>query len=292
MTSDFGLAMDDRKTTYIETNDGVHIHYAEAGRGAPLLLVPGFSQSAEEFSKQIDDLSRDYRVIAVDHRGHGRSEKPDHGYRISRLAADLRDLIHALDLQDVSILAHSLGCAVIWCYWDLFGGERIGRLVLVDQGPVPAADLVAPEQAAELGAVFSAEMAFGIAAGLRGADAISTSESIVGMLHTPALSADDRAWLVEQNLLLPRQHAATLHLDHYGNDWRDVLPRISVPTLVIGGAASFFDARVAQWVAAQIPGAQHRVFSAAEGGSHLMFWENPTLFNAVVREFLRSVVEQ
>ena len=276
-------------TNSIETNDGVRIHYVDAGRGEPLLLLPGFSQSAAEFSKQVDDLRRDYRVIAVDHRGHGRSEKPNHGYRVSRLAADLRDLIQALDLQNVTILGHSLGCAVIWCYWDLFGGERISRLVLVDQAAVTSAELVPPDEATELGAIFSADMAFGIAAELRGTEAIATSKAIVETIHTPALSTEDLAWIVDQNLLLPRQYAVTLHLDHYGNDLRDVLPRISVPTLVIGGAASIFDPRVAQWVAAQIPDAQCRIFSEAEGGSHLMFWENPQLFNAVVREFLRSV---
>jgi pimeloyl-ACP methyl ester carboxylesterase len=270
-------------TGSVESNDGVRIHYVDAGRGEPLVLLPGFSQSAAEFSKQVEDLSRDYRVIAVDHRGHGRSEKPTHGYRVSRLAGDLRDLVQALDLRDVTMLGHSMGCAVIWCYWDLFG---------VDQGAVASADLVPRDEATELGAIFSADMAFGIAAGLRGSEAVATSASIVEMMHTPALGSEDRAWLVEQNLLLPGRYAASLHLDHYGNDWRDVLPRISVPTLVIGGAASIFDPRVARWVAAQIPGAQCRVFAAAEGGSHLMFWENPQLFNAVVREFLRSVPQR
>jgi pimeloyl-ACP methyl ester carboxylesterase len=275
-------------TGSVLTNDGVRIHYVEAGEGEPVVLLPGFAQSALEFDKQIADLSRDYRVIAMDHRGHGRSDKPEYGYRVSRLAADLRELLLSLDLHDVVLLGHSLGCSVIWSYWDLFGGDRIRRLILVDQPAVVAADLVTPpERPAQLGAVFTTEMAAGVVAGLRGADAAATAEAIVAMMHTPAMADDDIAWIVEQNRLLPGRHAAMLHLDNHGNDWRDVLPRIDKPTLVIGGAQSVFGAEVAPWLASRIPGAAVRVFSAAEDGSHLMFRENARLFNAVVRSFLR-----
>jgi pimeloyl-ACP methyl ester carboxylesterase len=281
--------MDDQRSGTVHTNDGVCISYIEAGAGSPVVLVPGFSQTAAEFSKQIADLSHDYRVIAMDLRGHGRSAKPDHGYRVSRLAADLRDLVEELDLREITLVGHSLGCTVIWCYWDLFAGDRIGRLVLVDQAAITAADLASSTaEAAELGGVFTAEAAWEIAAGLRGPDAVTTSSAIVHMMHTPMLSTEDFNWILEQNLLLPRQHAATLHLDHYGNDWRDVLPRLSVPTLVIGGEASFFPPSAAKWVAARIPRATLRIFSNSEAGSHLVFWENPELFNTVVREFIST----
>ncbi|MGW2549621.1 alpha/beta fold hydrolase [Streptomyces sp. NPDC001635] len=270
----------------LRTNDGTRLHCVDAGRGRPLVMLPGFSQTVAQFRRQVEDLSGDFRVIALDHRGHGRSDKPAHGYRVSRLAADLRDLILALDLHDVALLGHSMGCAVAWCYWDLFDGDRVGALILVDQPAVIATDLVAPEYARAVGAVFDAETAFGIAAGLRGEDAVATSRAIVERMHTPAMSPQDVAWITAQNMLLPREYAAALLLDHYGNDWRDVLPRLDVPTLVIGGEASFFPPESAAWVASRIPGAQVRIFSTDERGSHLMFWENPDLFDSVVRAFL------
>ncbi|MEU5375940.1 alpha/beta hydrolase [Streptomyces sp. NPDC005968] len=269
----------------LRTNDGTPLHCVDAGRGRPLVMLPGFSQTVAQFRRQVEDLSGDFRVIALDHRGHGRSDKPAHGYRVSRLAADLRDLILALDLHDVALLGHSMGCAVAWCYWDLYYGDRVGALILVDQPAVIAADLVAPEDARAVGAVFDAETAFGIAAGLRGEDAVATSRAIVERMHTPAMSPQDVAWITAQNMLLPREYAAALLLDHYGNDWRDVLPRLDVPTLVIGGEASFFPPESAAWVASRIPGAQVRIFSTDERGSHLMFWENPDLFDSVVRAF-------
>ena len=120
----------------VRTSDGVNISYLEAGSGQPLLMIPGWSQTAEQFKHQITGLSDRYRVIALDMRGHGESEKPDHGYKIDRLAKDVRDVIYALDLQEVNILGHSMGCSVIWNYWNLWGTDRLAKLLLIDQMPM------------------------------------------------------------------------------------------------------------------------------------------------------------
>lgn len=286
-----GLPPAERREGEVVTNDGVLLRYTEAGAGEPLVLVPGFAQSAAEFGPQIDGLSSGRRrVVAPDHRGHGRSGRPGHGYRIARLAMDLHNLLDALALRDVALLGHSMGCQVVWSYWDLFGGERIARLVLVDQPPVISSVLAGAGEEAPPSAVFTPEMSQGFVTGLRGTpeSAAATSRAIVGMLHGPSLPDAEVEWLVAQNRLFPPLHAATLHLDHWGGDWRDVLPRIDVPTLVIGGELSFFPPGTTEWVASLIPGARARVFSAAEGGSHLMFRENPALFNRVVAGFLEE----
>ena len=111
--------LSERKT--FETADGTTLSYQEAGEGRPLVLVHGWSQSAEQFLYQFNAFSASHHVIAFDQRGHGLSSRPDYGYRISRLAMDLRELLVGLDLDDVAILGHSMGCSVIWCYLDLFG---------------------------------------------------------------------------------------------------------------------------------------------------------------------------
>ncbi len=179
------------KTGSITTNDGVRINYLEAGEGPVLLLLPGFRQTAAEFSHQLDELSGHHRVIAMDLRGHGESEKTDHGYRVARFAADLRDLLQALDLRDVAIAAHSLGVTVIWAYIDLFGEDRISRLVFIDQAAIAAADAAPAGQAQALGAIFGAEMAAGIRAGLLGPDPATAWQQVLDLMHTPELSAED-----------------------------------------------------------------------------------------------------
>ncbi|TQO18790.1 pimeloyl-ACP methyl ester carboxylesterase [Rhodoglobus vestalii] len=276
-------------SAFVTTNDGNKLHYREAGNGPVLVLVPGWSQTAAQFQKQIDRFSADHRVIALDSRGHGESSKPAYGYRISRLAADLHDLLVGLDLHDVTLLGHSMGCSVIWSYWDLYAGERVARLILVDQ---PAVLVTSPfwEEGvgADLSAIFAPAQTYEIAAGLSGSTGAEVSAGLLSTMWTDKMTEDDKAWIIERNLELPRALSAQLLIDHAFADWRDVLPRITVPTLVIGGTVSLFPAAGIEWVASQIPGAQLRIFSGDELGSHFAFWENSDLFNDVVAEFLSS----
>ena len=81
------------KEGWFTTNDGVKLHYLEAGSGNPLVMIPGWSQSAMEFKYQLTGLSDKYHVYALDMRGHGESAKPNHGYRIQRLSADVHDFL-------------------------------------------------------------------------------------------------------------------------------------------------------------------------------------------------------
>jgi pimeloyl-ACP methyl ester carboxylesterase len=99
-------------------------------------------------------------------------------------------------------------------------------------------------------------------------------------------SREELAWVIQQNLKMPRPYAARLLYDHATNDWRDVIPRIDVPTLVVGGKASLVGWKSQVWIGNQIPGAQTVIFEAEEGGNHFMFMENPEKFNRIVEEFM------
>ena len=212
------------RSATITTNDGVTLSYLQAGSGPERLLVPGWSQTAAQWRKQVDEFSHTHRVTAIDLRGHGESVKPNFGYRISRVAADLNDLIEALDLTDVTIMAHSTGCSITWAYWDLFTGRRIAKMILVDQPAVLSADYTWDEgRATELSAIFTASAVFDIASALRGPDGTASSADLVGTMKTAAMTDEDLAWIMANNLKLNREHAATLPIDHVAADWRDVV---------------------------------------------------------------------
>ena len=124
----------------VAVSDGTALHYIETGEGRPLLLVPGWSQSAAEFVHQIDAFAKFARVFAIDMRGHGESAKPKNGYRVQRLAKDLYDVIVRLGLEEPDVLGHSMGSSVIWAYLSMFGDERpLGRLIIADQAPATVA---------------------------------------------------------------------------------------------------------------------------------------------------------
>ena len=275
------------KEGYFTTNDGVRIHYMEAGSGKVLVMIPGWSQTAAQFKHQLDGLSDRYRVIALDMRGHGESSKPDHGYRIHRLSKDVYEFLTANNLTDVTLAGHSMGCSVIWGYWELFGTERVAKLILIDQMPMITANPIWPEQEKiDAGAILDKDSLYGVTNSLAGPDGVKTTYDFIGAMFTKQYSRDEVNWVVQQNLKLPRPYAARLLYDHATNDWRDVLPHLDIPTLIVGGKSSLVGWRSQVWMGTQIPGSRVVIFEDAEGGNHFMFMENPEKFNRLVKEFM------
>lgn len=273
------------------TSDGVKLNYLESGRGRPVVMIPGWSQTAAMFQDQITALAEHYRVIAVDMRGHGDSDKPGHGYRMSRLATDVHELLDGLGLSNATLVGHSMGCSVIWAHWDLYGKHRTGSMILIDQAPcttiLPG---MSDTEKADAGAIFTPQALFDTAAALSGPDGDKTTAGLVnGMFFTKAYPASKLEYALAQNLKFPRKEAAKLLIDHCAQDWRDTITRINVPTLVVGGKGSFFTPASQTWIASKIPGATVEIFEVDEGGSHFMFMENPSKFNSIALRFLKSV---
>ncbi|EIK94706.1 alpha/beta hydrolase [Pseudomonas sp. M47T1] len=90
-------------------HDGCALHYEEYGQGEPLLLVHGLGSSAQDWEYQIPALAPHYRLIVVDLRGHGRSEKPRERYSIEGFAADLAALLERLGTGRVHYVGLSMG---------------------------------------------------------------------------------------------------------------------------------------------------------------------------------------
>ena len=269
------------------TSDGVRLHYVEAGRGKALVMIPGWSQTAAQFRSQLEGLSDRYRVIAIDMRGHGESDKPEFGYRIHRLSKDVNEFLAAKGLTDVTLAGHSMGCSVIWGYWELFGGERLSKLVLIDQMPMITANPTWSEkEKIDAGAILDSNSLYGVTNALAGPDGIKTTEGFISGMFTKAYPRDQVDWVIQMNLKMPREYAARLLYDHATNDWRDVIPRINIPTLVVGGKSSLVGWRSQQWIGSQIFGSKVVIFEEDEGGNHFMFMENPTKFNKLVADFM------
>jgi pimeloyl-ACP methyl ester carboxylesterase len=270
------------------TSDGVQLSYIRQGSGRPIVLIHGWSQCAEEFKHQIEPLSTRYDVIAVDQRSHGESQKVSYGLKISRLSKDLYELPTELDLSDVALLGHSMGASVIWCYIDLFGPERLSKIILVDQSPFVTLNPHWGQQELEdSGAFLTAQQVFDTVAALRGEEAEQQTRQMIDGMLTKHAKSEIREWIVQCNLKMPRDLAATLGYNNSHTDWRDLIPRIKLPTLIISGRASDMPWKSQDWIHRQIHGSQFEVFEEAEGGKHFMFIENPEKFNRLVMEYLR-----
>ena len=90
-------------------HDGCSLHYEEYGRGAPVLLVHGLGSSCQDWEYQIPALAAQYRVIVVDVRGHGRSDKPRERYSIPGFSADIEALLEHLQSGPVHLVGLSMG---------------------------------------------------------------------------------------------------------------------------------------------------------------------------------------
>lgn len=270
-----------------KTSDDVSLSYISAGRGKPLVLIHGWSQSAEQFKYQISAFAERYHVIGIDLRGHGKSEKITYGYRISRLSKDIQELIDFLQLEKPHLLGHSMGCAVIWSYIDLFGTNEIDRLVLVDQSPLyTSRSYWNSQEMAEAGAIVTAEQLNEVVHGLESSLAEEVTRNTLASMVTSAMSKEQFEWMVQCNLQCPRSLAATLLYNQFHMDWRDLIVKIHQPTLIIGARKSIIPWRSQVWIHQSIPHSQLEIFEEAEGGGHFMFVENPEKFNRRVLQFL------
>lgn len=275
-----------------KTSDGAELSYISAGSGQPIVMLHGWSQSAEQFKYQIPAFAEHYQVIAIDLRGHGESEKVPFGYRISRLAKDVQELIIALQLEKPHLFGHSMGCSLIWSYLDLFGLDGIDQLVLVDQSPlVVSRSHWNAQEIAESGAVFTAEQLNTIVHTLEHGNAEELTRNILTSMVTPAMPKEQFEWIVECNLLCPRAIAAPLIYNHAHMDWRDQIGRIRQPTLIISGRNSIIPWQSQVWINQSIPDSELEIFEAADGGGHFTFIENSEKFNQRVLQFLSRSLE-
>lgn len=280
--------MDPPTTGHVNTNDGVRLAYTQAGpiSGENILFIAGWRQTAAQWHKQVSHFQSSYRVTTYDHRGHGDSEKTGFGHRIYRYAADLLDILTQLKLRKVHVVAHSMGCSIIWAFFDVYPAQArdlLTSIVLVDQSPCMIADPAwTNEQAKQVAAIFSPSTSFELGKDMRPATA-----GLVKGMFTAGAAAKDVDYALERSCLMSDEAAAALLRDHASKDWRDVLPRLDAPTLVVAAEGSVFPAEGVKRISEQIPGARLVNFENEEGGSHFMFYENPDKFNGAVEDFLK-----
>lgn len=117
---------------FIETKDSVRIFYHDWGTGQPVVFVHGWTIGADSWEYQTTFLaSHGGRCIAYDQRGGGRSDKPWDGYDYDTLADDLAALLEQLDLREVTLVGHSMGCGEITRYLSRHGAGRVAKTVLI-----------------------------------------------------------------------------------------------------------------------------------------------------------------
>jgi non-heme chloroperoxidase len=289
--------------TYI-ANDGAVLTYIERGvrNQQVLLMLPGWSQSAQEFYKQYDDpkLNTRYHVIALNPRGFNTplvNGNPTNGYKIDRLAADVYGFMKVMNLNNIIALGHSMGCSVWWNFIQNYGTSLIKKFIFVDQSSwLIENPLWTPTQKLEYGSLFNTTPAdplniytvYNTLKSPIGNDYRAAFDISFFTPNYPVTNPVEFNFVVEQNKRFYKDYAADLIFDHIMRDWSTLLPKINKPSFVIGGAISLVPFQSQLWNASQIPNSQVYIFTAEELGSHFMWYENPTLFNQKIIDFIST----
>lgn len=103
-------------TSQFTTANGVQLHYVVGGEGPPLVLLHGWPEIWWEYRKVMPTLAASFRVIAVDLRGAGASEKPASGYDKKNMALDIYELAHNLGYSEINIAGHDIGAQVAFSF--------------------------------------------------------------------------------------------------------------------------------------------------------------------------------
>ena len=259
----------EQRTGFVEANDGVRLYYEDTGRGKPIVLVHGGGLSKGWWSKQIPALGQRFRVIAADTRGNGRSDKTPWGHRTARYAMDVREIIESLGLQEVTLVGWSIGARTVLSYIELFRDYRLKGVVLVDE--VPSIDVHAPpEPDTEPPPEDESER---------------RRWELRKMFVSLDVSDEELDILLEESRDNTPAQGVTLGPDYRAQDWRPLLPSIDLPVLIMtGGRSGAFPG--CKYMYEHIPGARMEVF---ERSGHVLFYEEPDRFNAVVAGFVDSI---
>jgi pimeloyl-ACP methyl ester carboxylesterase len=267
------------------TNDGVELFYVDKGQGKPIMMIAGWTCTHNFFKKNIDDLAKTNRVIGLNMRAHGDSQKVTYGHRISRYAKDVKDLIEGLGLEGVTLLGWSMGAAVIWSYIDLFGNEHLAGHVSVDQSPRQYYNETWRYGQpgcydAEALAILTIRLEYDPAAVARGLVPACLGDVYVA-------NPEEIEFLASEIDKCPPKVRAEIMADHTHLDWRDLLPTIRLPVLVcVGRQSKVFPWQGSAYVGENIPGAKIVFF---ERSGHMPFYEEPEKFNQAVRDFVNSL---
>jgi pimeloyl-ACP methyl ester carboxylesterase len=268
------------KTHKVAGGGGVQLHIIEAGNpaGLPILFIHGFSQSCLAWSRQLDsDLARDHRLVAMDLRGHGLSDKPRDAYGDSRLwAEDLRAVIGTLNLDRPVLCGWSYGSLVILDYLRHDGEDRIGGIHIVGGitklGSDAALSVITQEFLSLVPGLFATDAE----------ESVRSLASLLQLCFVQQPSASDLYLMLGYNVSVPPHVRQAMFSRVLDND--DLLPRIRKPALITHGAK---DAVVKPEIVDQHKaGLAHGQVDIKSDAGHAPFWEESSAFNQRLRTFV------
>jgi microsomal epoxide hydrolase len=252
------------------TSDGVKLHYLESGTGPTILFVPGWTMPAEIWQPQIEYFSKSYRVVAVDPRSQGASDKPAEGNYPGRRAQDYKELIDHLGGAPVVMVGWSLAVHEGLTFVEMFGTSQLSGLVMVDRSPYTPPTQEERDSRYTMFHNFQADPKQFAATFVR------------SMYHKPQPEPYLES-VTAASLKTPTTSAVALLAEFaVKNDLRSVLPKLKIPVLAV---MTENNRAAAELIRSSVPGSQAEVF---EDAGHCLFVDDADRFNTVLDNFLKK----
>jgi pimeloyl-ACP methyl ester carboxylesterase len=265
----------------VRTRDGVGLFVRDWGEGRPVLFLHSWAMQSAMWAYQVADLSdQGLRCVAYDRRGHGRSDVPAGGYDMDTFADDLAAVIDQLDLRDVVLVGHSMGCGEILRYVARHGTSRVARIAFL----APATPFVLQTTDNPNGVPKAAWEATWAA---WAQDFPRWVEDNKAPFFTPQTSPQMVDWTVRMLLETPAPIAIATSRAMVMKDLRGDLSKVDRPTLVIQGDkdASAPLEMTGRPTAAGIRGAVLKVYPSAPHG---LFLTHQAQVNADLLAFAKA----
>ncbi|WP_444930606.1 alpha/beta fold hydrolase [Microbulbifer sp. SSSA002] len=267
----------------VKLNDSLSLHYQQAGSGdTTIIFIPGWMMSTEVFEHQLAHFkdSHKYRALAYDPRGQGKSSKPVEGHTYQQHARDLALLIEKLELENIILAGWSYGVTEQLAYLNQFGSNNIKAMIMIDTGP----DIAGASRDEWVWYLnddsdgYSRWFTEGI---IEDRDTV-ISEFVKWMLENP--TAENVTWISNianqtSSSVAAITNATGFYLD-YSKDLIALEGKIPMLYVVRDEVKEVAD----KWIKANTPSA-----TTAYMGKHMMFWERPDEFNAVIDQFLKDM---
>jgi pimeloyl-ACP methyl ester carboxylesterase len=276
-------AFDASKKT-IALPNGETLAYIDRGdpSGPAVVLIHGYTDSARDWVPMLPYVSKHYRLILVDIRGHGQSSKPECCYTRLDFAYDIKLLLDALGVRKADIVGHSLGSIIAQTFAE-YWPERTAHVVLISStGGAPPDRPKKPPQfdfAAEIRKLkdpIEADSPFMIA---WWDSPTPVDPDFIRRQRKDAAGIPLRVWLAVLDQALPANMFSEL---------QSTLPRLKAPTLLIWGSQDpIMEEDVRQTLRDALPAARVKIF---DGLGHNPFWEDPRGVAEVINAFLGTPI--
>jgi pimeloyl-ACP methyl ester carboxylesterase len=255
----------------IKERNGVKLAYVEEGRGDPaFIFIHGWTCSRSYFKPQHDHFKANHRVVSVDLRGHGESDKPKAAYPISQYADDVAWLIGQLGLERPIAVGHSMGGLTV-LHMAAEHPESVRAIVMVDPAPFawPAAFVTALQNVIDSSEAGNQE---------------PRREFIANALFLPTSPAELKQRIVDEMCSAPSHVAADAMRGLLEYDGVATAKKVTVPALHIAGTPPLNPPHMmTEWLPQVVNG-------WAVGGGHFNMLETPLQVNDMIEKFADQYV--